>query len=84
MFNGGSSSPTLTHVTISGNLGGMYNTNNSNPNIRNSIVWGNTNGSGYNVFNDSSKPNINHSIIEGSGVSDNIWDKNLGFDGGGT
>jgi hypothetical protein len=67
------SSPVLTDVTISGNFassngGGMYNSY-SSPKIRNSVIWGNTSGSGQGIYNDSSTPAINYSIVQGS--SDN-------------
>ncbi|WP_162309305.1 S-layer homology domain-containing protein [Cohnella abietis] len=92
MFNNGGS-PTLTNVTLSGNQatdagGGIYNFVGSNPNIRNSIIWGNTSGSGYGIINESdvpnspSKPNLNHSLIEGSGGSGN-WNTAFGIDGRG-
>jgi hypothetical protein len=60
----------------------MYNTNYSNPNIRNSIVWGN-NSVSTSTYNVASTPNITYSLIEGSGGSDGIWDAAYGVDGGG-
>jgi hypothetical protein len=53
IYNVESSSPVLTNVTISGNTasasgGGIYNSL-ANPVIQNSIIWGNTAGSGLGI-----------------------------------
>ncbi|RRR78034.1 MAG: hypothetical protein EI684_00805 [Candidatus Viridilinea halotolerans] len=67
MSNDTNSSPTLTNVTISGNRtlntngGGIENYGGSNPNIRNSIIWGNAGGA---FFNTASAPVVNNSIVE--------------------
>ena len=74
MFNT-SSSPTLTNVTINGNSadnsgGGMFNEVNSNPQTRNSIVWGNGSTA---IVNNASAPAFSYSLIEGgvpSGATD--------------
>src|SRR5262249_47793726 len=77
----------LTNVTISGNAatngGGMYNTNNSNPQVRNSILWsnGSSNIYNYNPFN-TSTPGFSSSIGRGAGGSAN-WRPSFGTDGGG-
>ena len=59
-------SPTLINVTVKANTaangGGIYNGNNSLT-IKNSILWGNTNGDLVN-FN-SSAPSITYSIVQG-------------------
>jgi hypothetical protein len=80
------SSPILTNVTISGNAaignedsgglgGGIYNSYNSSPKIRNSIIWGNSSG----IYNDDtygvSTPIISFSDIQdwaSSGTNNNI------------
>jgi hypothetical protein len=75
IYNNASSSPVLTNVTIAGNKatgnnggGGIYNNDNSsNPNIKNSIIWGNVAGtlspSGIEGFG---TPVISYSIVEGN------------------
>ena len=80
-----SSSPLLTNVTVSGNDaangfgggdgGGVYNTDDSFPQIRNSILWGNAAaGTGNQIFLDSSsQPLVGHSIIEG-GLPEGTFD----------
>ena len=66
MYNGGSS-PSLSNVTFSGNQtnfggGGMYNDNNSNPVLKNSILWGNSSE----VFNNNnSNPVYTYCLIQG-------------------
>lgn len=61
------SSPSITNTTFSGNSatnqgGGMYNINSANPNIRNSILWGN----GTEIANSSnSNPVVSYSIVQG-------------------
>jgi len=67
MYND-TSSPTLTNVTFSGNSasfagGAMYNASGSNPQIRNSIVWGNSFGTIDNVG--GSNPTVSFSLVEG-------------------
>ena len=93
------SSPTLTNVTFSGNRatgdnnsteskgGGIYNTYNSHPSIRNSIIWGNTASTGTVMYNNpssqfSSSPDISTSLVEGS-FNGGSWDSTLGSNGGG-
>jgi hypothetical protein len=63
------SSPTLTNITFSGNSisysdggGGMYNEHTSNPQIRNTIFWGNTGGQ---IFNYESIPYVSYSVVQG-------------------
>ena len=75
--------PTLTNVTISGNKadngGGIYN--NSYPYslvVNNSIIWGNATN---NIYHRSGSGTFAHSLIEGSGGSDN-WNALLGTDEG--
>lgn len=78
------SSPTLTNVTISGNSalrygGGMLSQNGSNPQIRNSILWGNGSNGVY-IGNDlgqpASVPLFSSSIVQGSGGSA-AWNQNF-------
>lgn len=64
------SSPSLTNVTFSGNSasnsgGGLHNDNNSNLIVRNTILWGNTAPDGAQVYNITSAPVINDSVVEG-------------------
>ena len=65
-------SPVLTNVTISGNHatnegGGMYNY--SLPQIRNSIIWGNTAGTGDNVYNASNSNSNNKNKNNSNNIS---------------
>jgi uncharacterized repeat protein (TIGR01451 family) len=83
------SSPVLTNVTISGNSadqgGGMVNLprlSPSNPQIRNSILWGNTAATAPTILNSSSTPTVSYSIVEGSGGSGDSWVTTMGADGG--
>ena len=75
MANFDSSNPVLTNVTFSGNSvsnlaeggGGMYNWN-SDPQIRNTIIWGNTSEDEwvpqiFNLFD--SMPVVNDSVVQG-------------------
>jgi hypothetical protein len=70
------SSPVLTNVTIAGNKspssrGSIANFNSSSPKIRNSIIWGNTDG----FFDSGSTPEVYHSIVQGGWTgtgSDNL------------
>jgi hypothetical protein len=70
------SSPVLTNVTISGNAagagvgagGGIYNETNSDPEIRNSIIWENTSSTNIGIHNDdpvNSIPVISYSNVQG-------------------
>jgi hypothetical protein len=65
-----SSSPTLTNVTFIGNStitgtgGGMYNQADSNPQIRNTIFWGNAGGSEAQIYNSSSFPVVSDSVVQ--------------------
>jgi predicted outer membrane repeat protein len=67
IYNIGGSSPTLTNVTFSSNTaptgGGIHNSTNCNPQVRNSIFWGNTGGQITNFNN--SNPSVTYSIIQG-------------------
>ena len=84
------SSPTLTNVTFSGNsaLGGgsgMY-LNNSRPTLRNSILWGNTDPDGSQIYSKDSSITLTTSLVEGGiGVDDTgiINDNSTVTDGGG-
>jgi hypothetical protein len=63
------SSPMLTNVTFSGNSasqkgGGMTN-GWCNPQIRNTIFWGNTAPSGAQIYNNSSTPSVSDSVVQG-------------------
>ncbi|MDR0623981.1 MAG: bacterial Ig-like domain-containing protein [Treponema sp.] len=83
MYNN-TSLPVLTNVTISGNSvsgggGGMNNQNSSSPQIRNSLIWGNTAAGIYNGGN--STPAISYSIVQGSGGSGGTWADATGTDG---
>lgn len=74
---------TLTNVTIVGNsvsgVGGMIS-GSLDASIANSIVWGNTLGSGTLISNARS---ISNSIVQGSGGSGAGWNAAFGTDGGG-
>jgi hypothetical protein len=67
IYVNGSSYPSLTNVTISGNTavdgGGMYLSSASNSNIINTIIWNNSPESIY-LYNVSSEPNITNSDIQ--------------------
>lgn len=68
-MNNNGSSPTLTNVTISGNAattngGGIYSWNNSDPQVRNSILWGDSGGEIYN-FDTESTTTVTNSIVQG-------------------
>lgn len=74
MYNSGTSSPSFSGCTFSGNLadsgGGIYNSY-SNPALTNCILWGDTaKTSGNEVYNDSSTPTFSYCDVEG-GVSGN-------------
>lgn len=78
-------SPVLTNVTIADNeateqAGGLWASSFDTPQIRNSIIWGNSSSAAY-EFN---PPVFEHSLIEGafSGPG-GAWDDTLGTDGGG-
>jgi hypothetical protein len=81
-------SPVLTNVTIAGNKatgsnggGGIYNDNNlSNPNIRNSIIWGNVAGTAPSGIEGLGTPVISYSIVEGSFTSGS-WNGSAGTEG---
>jgi hypothetical protein len=64
----------------------MYNSS-SSPAIRNSILWGNQDGTGTlasaQIHNSLSTPVISHTLVIGSGGSGGGWDVTLGTDGGG-
>ncbi len=75
------SSPVLTNVTFSGNSafiisdlgtdyggkgGGMYNGYNSSPQIRDSILWGDSvSVAGVEIYNDTSSPSLADSVVAG-------------------
>ena len=68
MFND-SSSPWVTNVTFNGNSadkgGGMYSQSNGNPQIRNTIFWGNTAlTTGAQIYNLSCLPFLNDSVVQ--------------------
>jgi len=73
------SSPVLTNVTISGNSatingGGMFNQNDANPQIRNTIIFGNNSGIfNYGATQNSavSTPVISYSLVQGLTVTTN-------------
>ncbi|MCB0178280.1 MAG: choice-of-anchor D domain-containing protein, partial [Anaerolineae bacterium] len=79
------SHPNLSNVTFSRNYWGMYNTNNSNPTIQNSIFWNNQNNDGVDasaqIYNSSSTPVISYTLIQ-SATFGGSWDTSLGTDGG--
>ena len=80
------SSPVITNTTISGNrvsnvrYGGGICNDYSAPIINNSIIYGNATSNVYHYDTDSMST-FKHSLIGGSGGSDN-WDSSLGIDGG--
>ena len=86
MYNG-SSDPTLTNCTFTGNSaedygGGMRNWG-SAPTITNCIMYQDTAGiSGDEISNPDSTPTISYSDIQGCGASGAGWDTSLGTDGG--
>jgi len=65
------SSPTLTNVTFSGNLalsgsgGAMFTGSGGNPQVRNSILWGNSASQGAQIFDDGSTTTVVDSIVQG-------------------
>jgi len=93
MVNRITSSPSLVNVTFSGNKsdgdgGGMYNVDNSNPVIDNTIFWDNTAlGDITQPYQNSisnsrfSIPTIRYSLVQGSGSS-SAWVAGVGKDGG--
>ena len=76
------SSPFITNTTITGNTaddgGGVANYGTGAPQIRNTIVWGNT----TNIFVDGESPLYYNSIIQGSGGSGVDWVTAFGTDEG--
>ena len=94
-FGGGmynfQASATITNVSFSGNsarikAGGMYNSDRSNPTIRNSIFWNNsTNGTissaDASIFNLTSVPAISYSLVQGCNP-DGTWVCGTPTDGG--
>ena len=69
------SSPTLTHVTFSGNRageggGGMYNLNNSNPTLMHVTFSGNRANSGGGMRNRYSSPTLTHVTFSGNQADD--------------
>ena len=75
MYNTSSSSPNINNCTFSGNKaiidgGAMYNTGStSNPKIKNSIFWGNSNE----ITNFSSNPVITKTVIKGKILGTGIF-----------
>ncbi len=72
MYND-NSSPTLSHVTFSGNTaaisgGGMYNDNSSSPTLSHVTFTGNTatGGSGGGMYNSNSSPTLSHVTFSGN------------------
>lgn len=91
MFNSDNSSPFLTNVSISGNLaylgGGLFNEIGSNPDVYNSILWGNKVVFGDdsvidNVYNTFSVITLTHSLLQYSGGSDDWTELGDYIDGG--
>jgi predicted outer membrane repeat protein len=77
-------SPTLTNVTLAGNVarivgGGIFNRD-SDPRIHNSILWANEAISGSQIYNDISTPTLAYCDIQDSGGSGPGWDGGLGTD----
>ncbi|MFN8473344.1 MAG: choice-of-anchor Q domain-containing protein [Anaerolineae bacterium] len=78
MYNSGGN-PTLTNVTFSGNYapsgGGMYNSYDGSPTIRNSILWGDT---GSEIVNDGGgTASVTYSIVQqASGVYPGTGNRN--------
>jgi len=77
--------PYLTNITVAGNHasqgGGVYIQSSLFIHFRNSIIWGNTAETDANV-NPSSDAFYSHSLIEGSGGSED-WDDAFGYNEGG-
>ena len=75
MYNEQRASPILTNCTFSANFartdgGGLYNFNNSNPQIKNSIIWGN----GNEITNvSSSVPTYTKSVIKGRNIGSGVF-----------
>jgi phosphodiesterase/alkaline phosphatase D-like protein len=70
MYGSAGSNPTFTNVTISGNSatgdgGGLYNKNSSDPQIQNTIFWGNTAANGAQVYNFNSTAYLSDSVVQG-------------------
>jgi hypothetical protein len=49
----------------SGKGGGIYNAHGSNPQISNTIFWGNTASSEAQIYNNSGVPSVNYSVVQG-------------------
>jgi hypothetical protein len=76
MYNG-SSSPLLTNVTFSGNAatfsgGGMFSGGAANPQVHNTIFWGNTASNGAQIFADSVTPTLSDCVVEGGYAGTNV------------
>ncbi len=73
MYNHWYSGPTLTNVTFSGNSatsgsgGGMVNWDNSNPQVRNTLLWGDSGGE---IYNANSTSTVSNSVVQGGCPSD--------------
>ncbi|RZJ63930.1 MAG: DUF1565 domain-containing protein, partial [Flavobacterium sp.] len=87
------SSPVLINLTIAKNTGtnlndvaggGLMNVNNSNPLIRNTILWDNSAGGYYvsSINNNNSTPIFQNSIVQEIEPTDE-WNTSNGTDGGG-
>lgn len=75
-------SPTFNNCTVQGNSGaGLRNDSNSDPNIQNSIIWGNTssgNTASQQVNNSNgSNPAVSYSLIQGASDSASFGDGNM-------
>jgi hypothetical protein len=92
MYNANGSSPRLTNVTIAGNRangiggggGGIYNNDgSSNPQIRNSIIWGNADVADTDGIKGSGTPTVDYSAVEGwtGGGTDNVSTPAPAFEG---
>ena len=76
---------TFAHNSTTKDGGGLYAGTSGavEPQISNTIFWGNTAGRGPSIHNDQGPtPTIAHAVVQGSGGSD-AWNSDLGIDGGG-
>jgi hypothetical protein len=77
---------TFSGNSADGSGGALYNrasVGTSEPQIINTILWGNTADTDNEVSNDDATPTFSYSIVRGSGGSGPGWIESFGVDGGG-